>query len=194
MLLELLGVVRQVRDPVHHLLDGGRVGVVEGGHLGGAHHGLQQVAQHVAGVHHAVGHLRGGRLAGQRVPDEDQLVGAEDDELAVGDEDAGWLAGPHAAEEGVHGAEERDEVLLALGRVEEQQLAVPGAHVGGGRVQRRGADPLRDVVLHGFDHFLFQLLELVYLWAESGNRNTSFSYLKSSGKLLTVELASYFGD
>lgn len=155
--------MRQIRDPVHHLLDGGGVGVVQSGHLGGGHHRLQQVAQNVAGVHHPVGHIGGGRLPGQRVPDEDQLVRAEDDELAVRHEDAGGLAGPDAGEEGVHGAEQGGEVLLALGGVEAQQLAVPGAHPGGGGVGLGGGYPLGDVVLHGFDHFLLQLLELVDL-------------------------------
>ena len=103
-------------------------------------------------------------------------MGAEDDELAVRHEDAGGLPGADAAEEGVHGAEERDEVLLALLGVEAEQLAVPGADGGGrgeagGRVRRGGRghagvlvrDPLCDVVLHGFDHFLLQLLELIDL-------------------------------
>jgi len=175
LLFEVLRVVRQLGDPVHHLLDGGRVGVVEGGGLGGGHHRLQQVAQHVAGVHHAVGHLGRRGLAGQRVPDEHQLVGAEDDELAVRHEDARRLPGAHAAEEGVHGAEQRGEVLAALLRVEAQQLAVAGAHAAGGGGGRGGGarraaalvrDPLGHVVLHRPDHLLLQLLELVELRGE----------------------------
>lgn len=100
-------------------------------------------------------------------------MSAQDDKLAVRHEDAGGLTGADAAEEGVHGAEERDKVLLALLGVEAQQLAVPGAHRG----RRRGAwvgggggvlvgHPLCDVVLHRLDHFLLQLLELVDLVTE----------------------------
>ncbi|KAG7235324.1 hypothetical protein INR49_002781 [Caranx melampygus] len=136
LLFELLRVVGQLCHSVHHVLDGVGVGVVEGSHLGGGHHCLQQVAQHITGVHHGVGHLRRGGLSGQRVPDEDQLVGAEDDKLAVCYEYTRWLAGADTAEEGVNSAEQRDKVLLALLRVEGQQLTVPRAQ--GGTVCGRG--------------------------------------------------------
>lgn len=114
LFLELLSVVRQIRHPVHHLLNGRRVRVVERRRLGRRHHRLKQVAQHVARVHHPVGHLGDGGLPGQRVSDEDQFVGAQDNELAVRYKDARRLAGANAVEESVHGAEECGEVLPAL--------------------------------------------------------------------------------
>lgn len=167
LFLEELRVVGQLRHPVHHLLDGRGVGVVQGGRFGGGDHRLQQVAQDVAGVHHAVGQLGRRGLAGQRVSDEDQFVGAQDDELAVSHEDARRLPNAHAAEEGVHCAEERRKVLLALLGVEGQQLAVAGAHGGRGGVGGRGGallrDPLCDVIVHRLDHFLLQLPELLDL-------------------------------
>lgn len=130
LLFKLLRVVRQIRDPVHHLLNCRRVGVVQSRRLGRGHYCLQQVAQHIARVHHPVGHLRDRRLPRQRVSDEDQFVGAQYDKLAVCHKDSRRLAGADAVEEGVHGAEQRGEVLPTLLGVEAEQLPVPAAHVG----------------------------------------------------------------
>lgn len=154
LLFELLCVMREIRHSVHHLLDGARVWVVQRGRFSRSDHRFQQVTQHVAGVHHPVSYLGGLRLPGQRVPDEDQFVSAEDDKLAVSDEDARRLPGAHAAEEGVDGAQERDEMLLALLRVEGEELAVSGANVrggghgggGGGGVGGRGGGHARVLV------------------------------------------------
>lgn len=145
---------------VHHLLQGRGAGVMEGGHLGRHHYSLELFAELVAGVHHFVANVLGGHLPRQRVPNEHQFVCAQDDELAVGHEDARGLRGADAAEEGIDGIEEGDVMGLTLVIVEVEQLPVLRAHAAVcGREALRGL-PLGDVVLHGLGNFLFQQLEL----------------------------------
>lgn len=62
--------------------------------------------------------------AGERVPDEHQLVRRHDETLSPGDEDARRLVPLHAAEEHVDGVRQAGEVSEALRRVEGQQLRV----------------------------------------------------------------------
>uniref|UniRef100_A0A663DS52 Lactate dehydrogenase D n=1 Tax=Aquila chrysaetos chrysaetos TaxID=223781 RepID=A0A663DS52_AQUCH len=138
---ELLRAVGKVLDALHHVLRGSRRRIVEGGRLGGHHNLLEHLAEEVAVVHHLVLDILGLGLAGQRVSDENELVGAEDDELAVGHKDLGGLVGADSGEEGVDGIGERGEVGLALLQVEEEELAV-------GRTQGPAA-PCRAVVLGG---------------------------------------------
>lgn len=77
-----------------------------------------------------------GKKAGQRVPDEHQLVRRHDETLAPGHEDARRLVALHAAEEHVDGVRQAGEVSEALRRVKGQQLRVlqrEGHRQGGGR-------------------------------------------------------------
>lgn len=153
---------------MYHFLQGRRAGVVEGGHLGRQDDRLELLAELVARVHHSVANVLGGNLPRQRVPNEHELVCAEDDELAVRHEDPRGLGGAHAAEEGVDGVEQGDVVRVALVVVEAEQLPVLRAHAAaGGRQALRGL-PLGDVVLHGLCNLLFQQLELTQL--QGGNK------------------------
>lgn len=161
--LEELCVPGQVGHLVDHLLQGGGAGVVERGRLGGQNYSLELLAELVAGVHHFVANVLGGHLPGQRVSDEHQFVGAEDDKLAVGHEDPGRLRRAEAAEERVDGVEQGDVMGLALVIVEAQELPVLSAHAAAGGREALGRLPLGDVVLHGLRDFLFQQLELTQL-------------------------------
>lgn len=161
--LEELCVPGQVGHLVDHLLQGGGTGVVERGRLGGQNYSLELLAQLVAGVHHFVANVLGGHLPGQRVSDEHQFVGTEDDKLAVGHEDPRGLRRAEAAEERVDGVEQGDAVGLALVIVEAEELPVLRAHAAAGGWEALGRLPLGDVVLHGLCDFLFQQLELTQL-------------------------------
>lgn len=57
---------------------------------------------------------------------------AEDDKLAVCHKDLGRLVGVDGGKEGVDGVGHRGNVLLALLLVEEEELAVAVAELGGG--------------------------------------------------------------
>lgn len=94
--------MREVCHTIDHFLHGGRVGIVKGGHLDGPHDRLQHLAQHVAQVHHPIGHLRHRRLSRERVSDKHKLVCAENDEFAMCHKDSWRLSGFHAAEKSVH--------------------------------------------------------------------------------------------
>lgn len=96
---------------------------MESGCLGG-HHDLEHLTEEVAVVHNLVLDILGLGLAGQHVPNENELVGTEDDEFAVGHKDLGRLVGADSSEEGTNGIGERGEVGLALLQVEEKELAV----------------------------------------------------------------------
>lgn len=65
-----------------------------------------------------------GKKAGQRVPDEHQLVRRHNETLASGHEDAWRLVALNAAEEHIDGIRQAREVSEALRRVEGQQLGV----------------------------------------------------------------------
>lgn len=156
-------MVGELRHLVHHPLQSHSAGVVQGGRLGGHHDTLQQLTELVAGVHHLVAYVLCGHLPHERVPNENQFVSAQNDEFAVGHEDARGLRSIDAAKKGVDGVEEVVEVSLALVGVEQKQLAV----AGGGRAVRRLQSlrwfPLGDVVLHRLCDLLLQTLELVDL-------------------------------
>lgn len=136
---------------------------MERGRLGRQNYSLELLAELVAGVHHFVANVLGGHLPRQRVSDEHQFVGAEDDELAVRHEDPRGLCRAEAAEERVNGVEEGDVMGLTLVVVEAQQLPVLRAHAAAGAWEALGGLPLGDVVLHGLCDFLFQQLELTQL-------------------------------
>lgn len=135
---KLLCMMGEVCDTIHHLLDGRRVRVMQGGHFGGPHYSLQHLAQYVARVHHSIGHVRHGGLSGQSISYKHQFVSAEDDEFSVSHEDARWLTGRHAAEECVHGIQQGDEVLLALLAIERQQLTIASRQTGPAPCRGRG--------------------------------------------------------
>lgn len=65
-----------------------------------------------------------GEKAGERVPNEHQLVCRHNETLPSGDEDAGRLVPLHAAEEHVDGIRQAGEVSEALRGVKGQQLRV----------------------------------------------------------------------
>lgn len=138
---------------------------MEGGRLGGHDDLLEHLTEEVAVVHHLVLDILGLGLAGQRVPNEDELVGTEDDKLAVGHEDLGGLVGADGSEKGVNGIGKRSEVGLALLQVEEEELAVGGTQ---GPPTPRGAvvlggTPVGQVIVDGARHLLLQPLELLQL-------------------------------
>lgn len=124
---------------------------MEGSRLGGHHDLLEHLTEEVAVVHHLVLDVLGLGLAGQRVPNEDELVGAEDDKLAVGHKDLGRLVGADGRKEGVNSIGEGGEVGLALLQVEEEELAVSRTQcptAPRGAVVLRGA-PVGQVVVDG---------------------------------------------
>lgn len=138
---------------------------MEGSRLGGHHNLLEHLTEEVAVVHHLVLDVLGLGLAGQRVPDENELVGTEDDKLAVGHKDLGGLVGADSGEEGVNGIGERGEVGLALLQVEEEELAV-GRTQGPATPCRAvvlGGAPVGQVIVDGARHLLLQPLELLQL-------------------------------
>lgn len=69
---------------------------------------------------HSGANVGGLGLPGERVSDEDQLVGAEDDKLAVGDEDFGGLVVVDGGVERVDGVGECSDVGFTLLHVKEQ--------------------------------------------------------------------------
>lgn len=143
------GLLGELGHAVHHLLRGGDRRVVLGGALGGHHNRLQgltespprgcdlrrkrkniqsQILFFHSPPHPCCTHLGPqvgrGQEAGQRVPDEDQLVRRHDEALPSGHEDAGRLVALHAAVQHVDGVCQAGQVSQALGRVEGQQLRV----------------------------------------------------------------------
>lgn len=160
---ELLRAVGKVLDALHHVLGGSRRGVVEGSCLGGHHDLLEHLTEEVAVVHHLVLDVLGLGLAGQRVANEDELVGTEDDKLAVGHKDLGRLVGADGGEEGIDSIGERGEVGLALLQVEEEELAVSRTQcptAPRGAVVLGGA-PVGQVIVDGARHLLLQPLKLL---------------------------------
>lgn len=147
---ELLGAVAQLLDSVHHVLGSSGRWVLQGGGLGGGHDATQEAAQQIAVVGHLAADISGLGLPRERVPDEHQLMGTEDDKLAVCHKDLGRLVGGHSGEEGVHRVGERGQVRLALLQVEEQQLPVRGPQAAcppwG---QGLGLRPVGQVVVYG---------------------------------------------
>lgn len=172
---EVLCAPRQLPHPLRHVP--GRPGrrVLQRRRLGADHNVFEFLTEGVAALGHPGPHLGAPGLPRQRVPDEDQLVGAEDDELAVSDEDLGRLVGVDGGEEGIDGVGYRGDVVLTLLLVEEEELPVAMAKLGGGRVssttlgkrvgQRmvRGRDPARHVVVNWLTDFLFELFKLLNL-------------------------------
>jgi len=121
---EQLCVVGQLRHSVHHLLQCCCVWVMQGRHLGSHHDALQQFAQLVAGVAHLVAYVLGCQLPRERVPDEHQFVGAQNDKFAVSNEDPGGLRSADATEKGINGVQEGIEMSLVLVRIEQKRLSV----------------------------------------------------------------------
>lgn len=103
-------------------------------------------------------------LPGERVSDKDELVSAEDDEFAVGDEDFGRLVVVDGGVECVDGVGERGDVGLALLHVKEQQLPVAHAQLAARRLWVvRGRSPARNVIVDWLRDLLFQSLKLLQL-------------------------------
>lgn len=161
---ELLRAIGKVLDTLHHVLRGSGRRVVEGSCLGGHHDLFEHLTEEVAVVHHLVLDVLGLGLAGQGIPNEDKLVGAEDDELAVGHKDLGRLVGADSSEEGVNGVGERGEVGLALLQVEEEQLAVSRTQGTPCWAIVLGRAPVGQVVVNGACYLLLQPLKLLQLW------------------------------
>lgn len=148
---------------MHHLLQGGSAGVVEGGHLGCHHDRLELFTELVAGVPDFISNVRGRHLPRQSVSNEYQFVCAENDKLAVCHKDPWGLGRADAAEEGVDGVEEGYEVGLALVVVEAKQLPILSTHAVVCGWEGLGGLPLGHVILHGLGDFLLQQLELTQL-------------------------------
>lgn len=103
---------------MHHLLQGGSAGVVEGSHLGCHHYRLELFTELVAGVPDFISNVLGSHLPCQSVSNEYQFVRTENDKLAVGHKDPWGLGGADTVEEGVDGVEKGYEMGLALVIVE----------------------------------------------------------------------------
>lgn len=171
----MLCAPRQLPHLLCHVL--GRSGrrVLERRCLGADHNVFEFLTEGVAALAHPGPHLGAASLPRQRVPDEDQLVGAEDDELAVSDKDLGRLVGVDGGEEGIYGVGYRGDVLLTLLLVEEEELSVAVAKLGGGGVsgttlakmvgQRMmsGRGPACHVVVYWLTDFLLKLFKLFNL-------------------------------
>lgn len=108
---------------------------MQGRHLGSRHDALQQFAQLVAGVAHLVAYVLGCQLPRERVPNEHQFVGAQNDKFAVSNEDPGGLRSADAAEKGIDGVEEGIEMSLVLVRIEQKRLSVVGGNSAVGSLQ-----------------------------------------------------------
>lgn len=128
-------MVGQLCHSVHHLLQRCCVWVVQGRHLGSHHDALQQFAQLVAGVAHPVAYVLRCQLPRERVPDEHQFVGAQNDKFAVSNEDPGGLRSADATEKGINGVQEGIEMSLVLVRIEQKRLSVVGGNSAVGSLE-----------------------------------------------------------
>lgn len=173
---ELLRTPRQLPHPLSHLSGRSRGGVLKRRCLCADHDVFEFFTQGVAALGHAGPHLLGLGLPRQRVTDEHQLVSTEDDKLAVRHEDLGRLVGVDGGEEGVDGIGHRGDVLLALLLVEEEELPVTVAQLGGGGGAPGailsqlvgegvvgGGDPARHIIVDWLADFLLQPLKLFNL-------------------------------
>lgn len=119
-----------------HLSGGSRGRILKCCCLRTDHNVFEFFTEAVAALGYPCPHFWRFGLAWQRVTNEDQLVCAENDKLAVCHKYLWWLVGVDSSKKGIDGICHRGDVLLALLLIEENKLTVTVAQLGGGGASR----------------------------------------------------------